>query len=102
MKSSAKPEIDAIDTRKLTDKAGNIYKALVIIGKRANQLRIETKEELTAKLAEFAPTIDTLEEITENKEQIQISKYYESLPKSSLIALQEFIDDEVYFREPEI
>lgn len=81
---------------------GNIYKAISIIGKRANQIGVSLKRELDDKLVEFSSSIDNLEEIFENREQIEISKYYERLPKPSSMALQEFITEKVYFRSPEV
>lgn len=88
------------DLRNLDGKTGNIYESIAIISKRANQISSEIKEELTGKLAEFATTTDNLEEIFENREQIEISKFYERLPKPSLIAIQEFLDKKIYFRNP--
>ncbi len=77
---------------------GNIYEAVMIVAKRANQISVEMKQELTRKLEEFAYYTDNLEEVFENREQIEISKFYERLPKPSLIALQEYLDGEVYYR----
>ncbi|HLQ99186.1 MAG TPA: DNA-directed RNA polymerase subunit omega [Sphingobacterium sp.] len=88
------------DLRVLDAKTGNLYESIVIISKRANQISIDTKEELTAKLAEFASTTDNLEEVFENREQIEISKFYEGQPKPHLVAVDEFINDKVYFRNP--
>lgn len=88
------------DLRDLDGKTGNLYESIAIISKRANQISSGMKEELTNKLAEFASNTDNLEEIFENREQIEISKYYERLPKPSLIAIQEFLDDKIYFRNP--
>ncbi len=79
---------------------GNLYESLVIIAKRANQISSEMKEELNAKLSEFNTSSDNLEEIFENREQIEISKYYERLPKPTLIAIQEFQEDKIYYRKP--
>ena len=79
----------------------NVYKSVVVISKRANQISTELKEELDGKLAEFASTTDNLEEVFENREQIEISKFYEKLPKPGLIAADEFINDNVYYRIPE-
>ena len=79
---------------------GNIYESLVIISKRANHISAELKEELHNKLSEFATSTDNLEEIFENREQIEISKFYERLPKSTLIALQEYLDSKIYHRNP--
>ena len=78
----------------------NVYEAIAIAGKRADQISIEVKEELTAKLEEFASHTDNLEEIFENREQVEISKFYERLAKPSAIALEEFMSGEVYHRNP--
>jgi len=80
---------------------GNIYEAVAIISKRSNQIGSELKEELNRKLEEFASYTDNLEEVFENREQIEISRFYERLPKPSLIAVQEFMDDQIYYRKPE-
>ncbi len=91
-------------TRDFSDfeaKTGNIYESLAIISKRSKQIQKEIKEELDKKLKEFASYADNLEEIFENREQIEISKFYEKLPKPVLIATKEFLDDEIYFRNPE-
>ncbi|HKG08464.1 MAG TPA: DNA-directed RNA polymerase subunit omega [Pedobacter sp.] len=84
----------------LDQKTENIYESLVIISKRANQISNNMKEELHGKLAEFASSNDNLEEIFENREQIEISKHYERLPKPSLIAIDEFLNDKIYYRNP--
>ena len=86
------------DTRKISDKTDNLYESVAIISKRANQISAAMKEELVSKLDEFASEHDNLEEIFENREQIEISKYYESLPKSTIVAIEEFLHDKVYFR----
>ncbi|MBP5523560.1 MAG: DNA-directed RNA polymerase subunit omega [Bacteroidaceae bacterium] len=88
------------DLMELCKDTGNIYETVAILGKRANQVSIAMKEELTRKLQEFGSSQDNLEEIFENEEQIQISRYYERLPKPTLIATQEFIEDKVYYRNP--
>ena len=88
------------DVHNLDDQTGNLYESLVVIAKRANQIAAQTKEELNAKLSEFATSSDNLEEIFENREQIEISKYYEKLPKPTLIATEEFLEKKVYFRNP--
>ena len=85
----------------INEKTGNFYKSLAIISKRANQLNQEIKEELHAKLNEFATTSDNLEEVFENREQIEISKYYERLPNPAVMALDEFMNDEIYHRNKE-
>jgi DNA-directed RNA polymerase subunit K/omega len=79
---------------------GNIYESVVIISKRSNQIAQEIKQDLDKKLAEFASYNDSLEEVFENREQIEISRYYEKLPKSTLLATQEFVDGKVYWRDP--
>src|SRR6201985_2665060 len=78
----------------------NIYESIAIIAKRANQISSELKDELNSKLSEFNTANDNLEEIFENREQIEISKYYEKLPKPSLVAVQEFLEDKIYYRNP--
>jgi DNA-directed RNA polymerase subunit K/omega len=88
------------DLRELDVETGNIYESLVIMSKRANQISNNVKEELHQKLSEFASSNDNLEEIFENREQIEISKHYEKLPKPSLVAVQEFLDGKVYYRNP--
>ena len=93
--------INQFNIEKIASITGNIYKSVKIIGKRARQLSSVQKEELNEKLAEFASDIDNLEEIFENKEQIEISRYFERLPKSSTVATQELINDELFFRNPE-
>jgi DNA-directed RNA polymerase subunit K/omega len=92
-------------TRDLFDldvETGNIYESIAMISKRANQISVEIKSELSTKLEEFASFTDNLEEIFENREQIEISKFYERLPKPSLIAIHEFLEKKVYFRKPEV
>ena len=92
-------------TRKLVDldtPTGNIYESINIIARRANQIATELKTELNRKLADFsAPTDSSVEETFENREQIEISRYYERLPKPVIIATEEFLDDEVYYRHGE-
>lgn len=84
----------------LCDETGNIYESVAIISKRSNQIAVEIKQELNKKLQEFASYNDSLEEVFENREQIEISRYYEKLPKPTLIATQEFLDGNVYYRDP--
>jgi len=79
----------------------NVYEALTIIAKRAEQINDSTREELHAKLEEFASSTESLEEIFENKEQIEVSKFYESLPKPTALALQEWLENRIYFRKEE-
>lgn len=82
-------------------KTGNIYESIAIIAKRANQINISLKEELHNKLEEFASHTDSLEEIHENKEQIEISRAYERMPNPALLATQEFLEDKIYYRKNE-
>ena len=88
------------DLRNMEGETGNIYESISIIAKRANQISLNVKEELNAKLSEFATASDNLEEIFENREQIEISRHYERQPKASLIAIQEYQDGKVYYRNP--
>ncbi len=90
-------------TRDLNDfdkETENIYESLVILSKRANQIATDLKEELSEKIQEFAVTHDVSDEIYENKEQIELARYYEQLPKPTLLAVQEFLDDQIYYRLP--
>jgi len=92
------------ETKNLTDlknKTGNLYESIAIIAKRANQINISMKEELHSKLEEFATHTDSLEEIHENKEQIEISKAYERMTNAALLATQEFMEDKIYYRKNE-
>lgn len=88
------------DMNTLSAEVGNVYETVKIIGKRANQISAEMKVELEKKLQEFASYTDNLEEVFENREQIEISRYYEKLPKASLISIQEFIEEKVFYRNP--
>jgi len=88
------------DLRVLDVNTNNIYESIVVISKRANQIASDVKEELHSKLADFATVNDNLEEIFENREQIEISKHYERMAKPSLLAIDEFINDKVYYRIP--
>ena len=88
------------DIKSLGDETGNIYETVMILAKRSNQIASELKEELNQKLSEFASYTDNLEEIFENREQIEISKFYERLPKPTLISTQEFLEDNIYHRNP--
>ncbi|MFT4857202.1 MAG: DNA-directed RNA polymerase subunit K/omega [Algoriphagus sp.] len=95
------PSIITRDLDKIANKTGNIYESLHIVGQRAKQISNTLKEELNAKLSEFASTVDNLEEVFENKEQIEISKFYERMPKPSTLALEEFVENKIYHRLPE-
>jgi DNA-directed RNA polymerase subunit K/omega len=83
----------------IKNKTGNLYESIAIIAKRANQINIATKEELHSKLEEFASHTDSLEEVHENKEQIEISRAYEKMPNPALLATQEFMDNKIYYRK---
>jgi DNA-directed RNA polymerase subunit K/omega len=83
-----------------TDGTANIYETVAILSKRANQIGLEMKEELNQKISEFISTTDNLEEVFENREQIEIAKYYEQLPKPTLIAIHEYLNEDIYFRNP--
>ena len=88
------------DMDKLADFTGNVYESVATIGKRARQISTKVKEELSNKLSEFASTVDNLEEVFENREQIEISKHYERMPKPTTLATDEFLDSKVMFRKP--
>lgn len=90
------------DTVDIEAKTGNIYESIVVLSKRSNQLSVELKEELTQKLQEFASSIDNLEEIFENREQIEISRFYEKLPKPVAIAIEDLLKDRVYIRKEDV
>ena len=100
-KTNASPNTITRDLNEVNAQTGNIYEAIAIIAKRSNQIGIGLKEELTAKLAEFASTTDNLEEIFENREQIEISKFYERLPKPHALAVEEWLNDNIYHRNTE-
>lgn len=89
------------DKTKIEEPTQNIYKAIAIMSKRASQINEDLKSELVDKLEEFATFNDSLEEVFENKEQIEVSRFYERLPKPTAIAVQEWLDGEIYFRNPE-
>lgn len=97
-KSNAPSTTITHDIKSLDEPVGNIYEAVMIVAKRANQISVGMKQELNRKLEEFASYTDNLEEVFENPEQIEISRFFERLPKPSLIALEELVDDEIYFR----
>lgn len=88
------------DMIEMSKETGNIYETVCVIAKRSNQIAAEMKQDLEKKLQEFASLNDNLEEVSENREQIEISRYYEKLPKPTLIATQEYVDGKLYFRNP--
>lgn len=101
-KTNANKTTVSRDVKELSKETNNIYKTISILSKRAKQIGVEMKEELLEKIDEFATTNNSLEEVFENKEQIEVSRYYERLPKSTSIAIQEMLEGNIYHREPEI
>jgi len=97
-----KTETTAITRRKdqFYEQTGNIYETLVVLSKRGNQIAAELKQELDQKISEFASSTDNLEEVFENREQIEVAKYYERLPKPTLMAIHEFLNEQTYIRNP--
>ena len=100
-KSNAPTNTVTRDMMKLSEETGNVYETVAIISKRANQISVEMKQDLEKKLQEFASYNDNLEEVFENREQIEISRYYEKLPKSTLIAAQEYEDGKDNYKKPD-
>jgi len=88
------------DLIRMSEETGNVYETVRVIGKRANEISVELKQELSSKLKEFNTSSDSLEEVFENHERIEVSRHYEKMPKAVLIATQEFLDHEVYWRNP--
>ncbi len=99
--NSITPWVETKSIMDIKNKTGNVYESIAIVAKRANQINVSVKEELHSKLEEFASHTDNLEEIHENKEQIEISRFYEKLPNPALQATQEFLEDKVYYRKNE-
>jgi DNA-directed RNA polymerase subunit K/omega len=97
--STLSPVIEPRDLNKIGAKTGNVYKSIVVMSKRANQINTKMKDELHRKLQEFGSHTDNLEEINENKEQIEISRFYEKMANSALQSINEFKDDKIYFRD---
>jgi len=98
---STSNNIETRDVNEFKNKTGNLYESIAIVAKRANQINISLKEELHNKLEEFASHTDSLEEIHENKEQIEISRAYERMPNPALLATQEFMEAKIYYRKNE-
>ena len=98
LSSSTSSVVEPQKLSDLKDKTGNLYESIAIVAKRANQINITVKEELHNKLEEFASHTDSLEEIHENKEQIEISRAYERMPNPALLATTEFLEDKIYYR----
>lgn len=95
------PSIITRDMDKVAEPTQNVYESIAVISKRARQISTKMKEELNSKLAEFASTVDNLEEVFENREQIEISKFYERMPKPTSIAVDEFLEGKILFRKPD-
>lgn len=88
------------DVEQMSHNVGNVYETVAIIAKRANQINVEMKKEIENKLQDFSYFGDSIEEVFENREQIEISKYYEKIPKPTLIAAQEFLNNKIYYKNP--
>jgi len=101
LSTSTSNNIETRDLNDIKNRTGNLYESIAIVAKRANQINITLKEELHNKLEEFASHTDSLEEIHENKEQIEISRAYEKMPNPSLLAAQEFLEEKIYYRKNE-
>lgn len=96
------PSLITRDVEKIAAPTGNIYQSVAVISKRARQISTKMKEELNNKLSEFASTVDNLEEVFENREQIEISRFYERMPKPTSVATDEFLAGRIMFRKPEV
>jgi len=101
LSTSTANNIETRDVNGFKNKTGNLYESIAIVAKRANQINVSLKEELHNKLEEFASHTDSLEEIHENKEQIEISRAYERMPNPALLATQEFLENKIYYRRNE-
>ena len=99
-KTTAPENIITRDMIKLGETTGNVYETVRIIGKRSNEISVDIKQDLGKKLQEFSSAIDSLEEVFENREQIEISRFFERIPKPTLIATEEYIHNEIYYRNP--
>jgi DNA-directed RNA polymerase subunit K/omega len=100
-RSAASSNTETRDVMKLSEPVGNVYEMVMIVSKRANQISLAMKQDLDSKLQEFASYSDNLDEVFENHEQIEISRFYEKLPKPSLLAIQEWKENGTYYRNPE-
>ena len=98
IKQNVSPSIVTRDNDKLAEPTGNVYESVAVIARRARELSMRNKEELNNKLAEFASTVDNLEEVFENREQIEISRFYERLPKPASVAIDEFLGGKLFHR----
>jgi DNA-directed RNA polymerase subunit K/omega len=100
-KRESRAYINTLDLPKVAESTGNIYEVINIVAKRARQLSAQQRDELQQKIADFSSGTDNLEEIFENREQIEISKHYERLPKSTIVAMEEFIENKLVWKYPE-
>ena len=100
--NTTNPSIETRKVQTIAEPTGNLYESLAIIAKRANQINTKTKDELLKKLEEFGSHTDNLEEINENKEQIEISRFYERMANPAIQATNEFLDDKIYYKKPEV
>jgi DNA-directed RNA polymerase subunit K/omega len=98
-KTNVNPSIITRNTQDISAHTGNIYKSIAIISKRARQISVDMKEEINNRMSEFTTTVDNLEEVFENREQIEISKVFERMPKPSAVAIEEFMNEEIYWRD---
>lgn len=100
-KAKVSPYALTRDLRNFDKETGNIYKTVSIISKRSNQIALELKEEFQERAQEFIPVVDNLEEVYENKEQIELARYFELVPKATLLAINEFENDQIFYKDPE-
>jgi len=98
--TSAAANTETRDLRRLDKETGNIFESIAILSKRANQISVDLKEEINSKMEEFQPAVDSLDEIYENREQIEMSRMYERMPKPPNLAVQEMLEDRIYYRNP--
>lgn len=98
--SNAVADTETRDLRRLDRDTGNIFESIAIMSKRANQISVDVKEDINSKMEEFQPAVDSLDEIYENREQIEMSRMYERMPKPPNLAIQELMEDKIYYRNP--
>ncbi|GAB1415032.1 DNA-directed RNA polymerase subunit omega [Paludibacter sp.] len=99
-KNNAPTSTISRDMNSLSEEIGNVYETVMVIAKRSNQISAEIKSEIDKKLQDFGQTVENIEEVFENREQIEVSRYFEKLPKPVLLATQEFVEDRIYYRNP--
>jgi DNA-directed RNA polymerase subunit K/omega len=98
--TSAAANTETRDLRRLDKETGNIFESIAILSTRANQISVDLKEEINSRMEEFQPAVDSLDEIYENREQIEMSRMYERMPKPPNLAVQEMLEDRIYYRNP--